>query len=275
MTNVRITNNRGSEVLVSELPRVNGVYHLLSDGEFTNLKSHFEGFVRFREESNELEQNPSVISELPYSKNTQSWINKQFTLELLENHIKIQKTKTVLIIGAGNGWLCNKLALQGLECLGVDILYYKYDGLETIEIYDSEFTHVLMHPHEIDRIKSFFDLIVFENNLAYVKNPIETLTKAKDLLSPKGSVFLTGLSVYYSGEERERNRISEMQKYFSENYNHHINTYQTDMYLNRNFLKQISQIEFKIQHRPQIKNRLKRIIRQSVVICDAIYTKPN
>jgi 2-polyprenyl-3-methyl-5-hydroxy-6-metoxy-1,4-benzoquinol methylase len=272
MTDFKVLNSEGLEVLAGDLPKINGVYHLLTSSEFEDLKKHFEGFIRYRKEKNELEQDPNVIQNLPYSKNDNAWKNKQYTLEILNRHILKEKPKNVLIIGAGNGWLCNKIALQGIDCLGTDILYYRYDGLETIDAYSSKFTHLLMHPHEIDRLKSKFDLIVFENNLPYIKDYVQVIQNAKKLLTPQGSIFLVGVSIHLNGINKEVKRISRMQEYFRKNYNHEINTYQTKMFLSDEILEEFKNLNFKVYFRPQFKNRIKRLLRHSVVNCDAIYT---
>ncbi len=275
MIDVNVINSFGAEVSIGELPKVNGVYHLISASEFEALKKHFEGFVKFRKDQNQLETDVEKIRQLPFSRNDSAWKNKQNTLKLLQGHIKKSKPKTVLIIGSGNGWLCNQLSHSGLDCLGIGIMYYPYDGLETIEMYQNKFTHLLMHPHDLYKIKGKFDLIVFENNLPYVKEYKKVIAMAKEITADRGCIFLTGISIHLNGINKEKKRIAEMQRFFYEKYNHNINTYNTDMFLTSKALIEIDRLGFKVKFRPQIKNRIKRFIKYSVVNCDAKFTQTN
>lgn len=272
MNNIKV-DIAGELIDIDNIRLENGVIIPYSKEEEEEIKNHFEGFISFRNESKEWITDPKTICGLPDSVDSRTWKNKSDTIRLIRSTIAKQfkqKKVDILLVGSGNGWLANNLAKDGHDVLGIGVVYYQYDGLETISVYDTKFKHMLLHAHEIDRIKGLFDVIIFENNLPYVKAVFKTLNMAKELLRPSGLVICAAINTSQEAEET-RKTIEKSIAYFKNDWNHQLNTYNTKMYFDSDDLEQLKTIEFHVKIRRSFRNKINHTLSRKVVIFDAFF----
>ncbi len=114
-------------------------------------------------------------------------------------------------LGAGNCWLSNRLALEGLQVAAVDLVKNTFDGLGCRGYYSSVFVSV---EAEFDRLPfqgDQFDLAVFNASLHYSTDYRITLEEALRVLHPGGRIVVLDSPIYRDAQsggqmvkERER-----------------------------------------------------------------------
>jgi SAM-dependent methyltransferase len=102
----------------------------------------------------------------------------------------------ILDLGAGNGWLSNRLAERGHSVTAIDLSDDPFDGLGAVRHYGSAFRPVLA---EFDRLpigKTEFDLAVFNASLHYSTNYAATLSETQRVLHPRGTLVILDTPMY-------------------------------------------------------------------------------
>jgi SAM-dependent methyltransferase/uncharacterized protein YbaR (Trm112 family) len=121
----------------------------------------------------------------------------------------------ILDVGAGNGWLANRLAGAGHQVAAVDLLTNTTDGLGAHIHYETAFLAVQA---EFDRLPfeaSTADLVVFNGSLHYAAAYEETLGEALRVLRPQGQLAIMDSPLYHdriSGEQMVRERQARFQQ---------------------------------------------------------------
>jgi SAM-dependent methyltransferase len=92
----------------------------------------------------------------------------------------------VLDLGAGSGWLSNRLAQAGCRPVAVDVLDDERDGLGACRHYGVEFPRVLADFDDLPFAARQFDAVIFNGSLHYSPDVSATLARAGTLLAPGG-----------------------------------------------------------------------------------------
>jgi SAM-dependent methyltransferase len=102
----------------------------------------------------------------------------------------------VLDLGAGNGWLSNRLACRGHALAALDLRTGEWDGLGALRHYDQS---ILAVQAEFDRLPfpdGEFDLIVFNASFHYSTDYTITLTEGLRVLNPAGRLAIIDTPFY-------------------------------------------------------------------------------
>lgn len=105
---------------------------------------------------------------------------------------------TVLDLGAGNGWLSNRLAEAGCRPVAVDVLDDERDGLGACRHYATPFPRVQADFDDLPFAPRQFDAVVFNGSLHYSPNVAATLSRAGTLLAPGGLVAVVDSPAFLS-----------------------------------------------------------------------------
>jgi SAM-dependent methyltransferase len=89
---------------------------------------------------------------------------------------------TILDLGAGNGWLSNRLAEAGCRPVAVDVLDDDLDGLGACRHYDVTFPRVQADFDDLPFAARQFDAVIFNGSLHYAPDVSATLARAGTLL---------------------------------------------------------------------------------------------
>lgn len=161
---------------------------------FTDLSSKFSSDWKIRARSyRELEK---VINSHPF-----------------RNHDPIH----ILDLGAGNGWLSNRLALRGFNVYAVDLLVNSEDGLGVCRHYESKFIPVQAEFTRLPFSDGFMSLIIFNAAFHYSEDYEETLTEAMRVLYPGGWIVILDSPVYHKAESG-RKMVDERKASFLHKY---------------------------------------------------------
>jgi ubiquinone/menaquinone biosynthesis C-methylase UbiE/uncharacterized protein YbaR (Trm112 family) len=102
----------------------------------------------------------------------------------------------ILDMGAGNGWLSNRLSALGHEVTAVDLLVNPEDGLGVWKNYENSFTPIQSEFTRLPIPDQSVSVIIYNASFHYSENYEETLAEALRVLSPFGKIAIMDSPVY-------------------------------------------------------------------------------
>ncbi|MES1262525.1 MAG: class I SAM-dependent methyltransferase [Acidobacteriota bacterium] len=123
----------------------------------------------------------------------------------------------ILDLGAGNGWMSNRLTQRGHRAVALDIFIDRLDGLGAIHHYETPIPGVAAEFDRLPFCDAAFDLVIFNSSLHYSPDYRRTLTEARRCLRPAGQLVILDSPVYKAAEHGERMR-AERQACFEKTY---------------------------------------------------------
>lgn len=107
---------------------------------------------------------------------------------------------TVLDVGAGNGWLSNRLSLSGYNVCAVDLLLNPEDGLGAWTHYQSQFVRVQSEFGKLPFPDQSVSVVIFNASFHYSESYEKTLAESLRVLSINGKLIIMDSPVYRSAE---------------------------------------------------------------------------
>jgi ubiquinone/menaquinone biosynthesis C-methylase UbiE len=141
-----------------------------------------------------------------------------------------ERPMRILDLGAGNGWLSNRLSLRGNRLVAVDLGVSALDGLGAHIHYDHPF---LLLQAEFDRLPLAgrqFDLAVFNSSFHYSSHYETTLGEAARMVKVGGKVVIVDTPVYHDGNSGEQ-MVRERQDQFRKRYGFPSSALESENYL--------------------------------------------
>lgn len=152
----------------------------------------------------------------------------------------LERSLKILDLGAGNGWLSNRLAAQGDRVFALDLLINELDGLGAWKHYEHSFTPVQAEFTHLPIADRFADAVIFNASFHYSEDYAETLNEALRVLSPAGRLVIMDSPVYRrrgSGEQM----VQEREAQFKEKYGFASDDLQSGNFLTYAQLKELAQ----------------------------------
>jgi SAM-dependent methyltransferase len=223
-----------------EFWNVDGIWRFL----LPESEAHFARFIADYESVRRAEQRGSTSSDyyraLPFRdlsrRHTADWRIRARSYNLLVKNVltrlqnPLERSLRILDLGAGNGWLSNRLSAQGDRVIAVDLLINEQDGLGAWKHYEHSFTAVQAEFNHLPVMDRFADAVIFNASLHYSENYAETLREALRVLSPQGAIVIMDSPVYRrpaSGEQMVREREAQ----FKEKYGFASDNLQSENFL--------------------------------------------
>jgi SAM-dependent methyltransferase len=181
-------------------------------------------------------------------RNSGQWAIRARTFRAIEQSIVAplaqlnQRPLRILDLGAGNGWMGYRLALQGHLPVAVDLLTNDRDGLGAAIHYN---TH--LHPlfprvqADLDRLpfaSSIFDLVIFNASFHYSEDYERTFAEALRCTRAGGSIVIAD-TPWYAEEESGRRMVMEKHKRFFAAYGFASNSIASLEYLTPDRLRRL------------------------------------
>jgi ubiquinone/menaquinone biosynthesis C-methylase UbiE len=151
----------------------------------------------------------------------------------------LERSLKILDLGAGNGWLSNRLAAQGDRVFAVDLLVNEQDGLGAWKYYEHSFTPIQAEFNHLPVMDRFADVVIFNASFHYSENYSETLKEALRVTSLGGLVVIMDSPVYRRGDSGEK-MVAEREAQFREKYGFASDNLQSENYLTYTRLKQLA-----------------------------------
>jgi SAM-dependent methyltransferase len=108
-----------------------------------------------------------------------------------------RQPSAVLDLGAGNGWLSNRLATLGHHVVAVDVADDDRDGLGVVPRYASEIVAIQADFDALPLAPSQFDIVLFNGSLHYAANPGRTLAVTRRLLRSGGTLVVMDSPMFH------------------------------------------------------------------------------
>jgi len=205
----------------------NGVWRMLSP----NQSARFASFVRDYEEIRHCEgrgsNHPAFYLALPFADLTgnfsNQWRIRARSFRFFERNIlprleeRYGNSFRALDIGAGNGWLSYRLALQGHRPVAVDLCSNAWDGLEAADHYTSVlpefFSRFEAQMDDLPFDDAQFDVAIYNASFHYSTDYERTLREALRCLRPGGTILIVDSPTYCHARSGEAMR-SERRELF-------------------------------------------------------------
>jgi SAM-dependent methyltransferase len=208
-----------------------GIWRTLSPeriNHFRNFVADYE-FIRAAERRGSTQ--PEYYRSLPFKDisggNSGQWRIRARSFRTIQQRILAplaelkKRPLRILDLGAGNGWMSYRLALEGHLPIAVDLLTNDRDGLGAAVHYktavDTLFPRVQA---ELDRLpfpSSVFDIVIFNASFHYSVNYERTFAEAVRCTSSGGRVVIAD-TPWYAEEESGRRMVQEKHARFVETY---------------------------------------------------------
>ncbi len=148
----------------------------------------------------------------------QTWAVRAATYGHLEQIVQSDSARDsrpleVLDLGAGSGWLCNRLAALGHACVAVDWLSDDDDGLGAARHYSNAFTRVQADFDRLPFVPGQFDWVVYNASLHYAPDIEKSLIYGWSMLRPGGRLAVTDSPTFRSRAGGERMAAAQAERH--------------------------------------------------------------
>lgn len=182
--------------------RIDGVWRFL----LPERESHYARFIADYEAVRRFEGRGSADANyyraLPFKdlggNFTADWKIRAASFERLKS--LLHSPQKILDLGAGNGWLSNRLSALGHGVFAVDLLVNAGDGLGAWKFYEHPFTPIQAEFTRLPIPDGTVSRVIYNASFHYSENYKETLAEALRVLSPHGEIVIMDSPVYHSVE---------------------------------------------------------------------------
>jgi SAM-dependent methyltransferase len=145
---------------------------------------------------------------------------------------------TVLDLGAGNGWLSNRLASRGHHLAAVDLLANDFDGLGCHRYFEHRFMPIQAEFERLPFRDAAADLVIFNASLHYSTDFGVTLAEALRVLAPEGQLVILDSPFYHDANSGVQ-MVQEREESFLKQFGFRSNALPSKNYLTYNDLKEL------------------------------------
>ena len=176
---------------------------------------------------------------------TADWLIRARSYNLLVKNVltrlqnPLERALKILDLGAGNGWLSNRLAAQGDRVMAIDLLINDQDGLGAWKYYEHPFTPVQAEYNHLPIMDRFADAVIFNASFHYSENYAETLNEALRVLSREGLIVIMDSPVYRRDASGQQ-MAAERKQQFREKYGFASDNLHSENYLTYARLSQLA-----------------------------------
>ncbi|GAB4515921.1 MAG: hypothetical protein OHK0046_20170 [Anaerolineae bacterium] len=210
-----------------------GIWRLLPPERTAHYHQFMHEYQTIRDAEGRGAQHPAWYRALPFEDNsgrfTEDWrIRAESYRTLMEKVIApSNKPLRVLDVGAGNGWLSNRLAENGHRVAAVDLLVNATDGLGAHKHYSTPFTPVQAEFDHLPFADSQADVVIFNGALHYSTNYHITLNEALRVAS---QIVIMDSPVYHDATSGQR-MVQEREAHFEKMVGFRSNTLPSESFL--------------------------------------------
>lgn len=186
----------------------NGIWRFLAPDRYPVFRQFMQEYETVRREESRGSEDPEYYRSLPFIDKTglhsKAWKIRAISYRYFERSVlvplekKFRRSLKILDLGAGNGWLSNRLAGRGHQVAAVDLLVNESDGLGAWKNYQSIFTPVQAEYDCLPFRENQVDLAVFNASFHYSLDYEVTLREILRVLKLGGPVVILDTPVYHN-----------------------------------------------------------------------------
>lgn len=204
-----------------QFEKIDDTWRMLTPEAEERLASFITSYETVRRAEGRGSDDPEFYRSLPYpigldAKWMRHWQKRAASYESLIANIDANDQLTILDIGAGNGWLSNRLAERGHELIAIDLQTNDFDGLGCQKYYTNNWLSVQAEFDRLPLRDGVADVVVFNASLHYSRSLQDTLTDALRVLKPDGRIVIIDSPMYDA--EPSGNRMLLAQGYLGSGY---------------------------------------------------------
>lgn len=129
------------------------------------------------------------------------WRGRAQSADIVLRYIAKYQPKTILEIGGWNGWLTHRMA-KSASVLAVDFFADDVDGLGAMRHYQTRWERLQMDITDLTILADKFDMMVINNGIHLLPDPISTIRQAISLVADGGMLIALELPIYRNPEKR-------------------------------------------------------------------------
>ena len=146
----------------------------------------------------------------------------------------------IIDLGAGVGWLSNRLTLEGHDVLAVDVSLDDLDGLGAARHFECSFARVQAHFDHLPLLDAQADVVLFNASLHYSADYVVTLGEALRVLRPEGSIVVLD-SPLYRRDSSGRQMVEERHADFAQRFGRRSDSVPSRAYLTSAVLAELAE----------------------------------
>lgn len=212
--------------------QVDGVWRFLLPERESNYARFITDYETVRHAEGRFSADASYYRALPFEdlsgRFSSDWKIRAASFRALTKILPPQSV--VLDLGAGNGWLSNRLALAGHDAYAVDLLVNAEDGLGAWRHYETKFTPMQAEFIHLPFSDSFADFVIFNASFHYAESYETTLAEALRLLRADGKLLIMDSPVYRDASSGEK-MLAEQKAQFQARYGFASDSVQSEGFL--------------------------------------------
>ncbi len=207
-------------------PRLEGIWSMLRPEDRPAIDRFLLDYTHIRQAEGRGSDDPNYYRALPatppqdplawqWAIRARSWSHAQ--RHLFRHPHTPDTALRVLDVGAGVGWLSNRLALDGHEVIAVDLSLDHADGLGATHHYQSHFAVVQAHFDHLPLAPAQADMVLFNASFHYSVDYSETVAEALRVLAPGGRLVVLDSPIYrhdHSGRQMVQERHADFERRF-------------------------------------------------------------
>ena len=199
--------------------RARGIWRLLTDAQAATYAPFIADYERVRAGEGRARVTPAWNRSLPFIERGQpfcdDWRVRAVSYTALLKHIS--GAQRVIDLGAGNGWLSNRLSEQGHIVAAVDVLDNEWDGLGAAQHYTTQFTRLQAPFDAVPLADAQADVVIYNGAFHYATDYPAALREALRLLTDGGRVIIMDTPIYHRADSGEQ-MVAERQAHFEQTY---------------------------------------------------------
>ncbi len=203
--------------------RVHRVWRMVPPARADDVAAFLDGYNTVRQGEGRGSDDSDWHRTLPHTQRddpmAHQWQMRARSFHHLRRRFELDRGgRTVLDIGAGNGWLSHRLRKMGHHPLSIDVAVDERDGLRAaVRHLDADWPVVQAHFDHLPLMPGQADLCIFNASLHYSTDLAVTLRSARRQLRPGGRVVVIDSPVYrhdVHGRQMVAERAAEFERRF-------------------------------------------------------------
>lgn len=193
---------------------VDGVLRLLDQSFGERLDQFLARFEPLREADGRRIGDPSIFPRLPYAlARDPEWRMRCYDLVVIRRLVSDREPGSALDVGAWNGWLSHRLAVDGHAVTAVDYFVDELDGLRAARFYPIGWESIQIDLRDLSILDRRFDLVVLNRCIQFFEDPAAVAAAAAELVEPGGLLVFTGLELFDDPTARRRQVEVMLERY--------------------------------------------------------------